>query len=146
MTTKTSKKTAPAPVIGIASITITRREGLISQCDKPRTFLTLASAEAVLKRGARTCPEGGAYDKHDFVIAFSDGEKYEGRIDLKRKHATTGYSITDHVVRFVEFHAGTSCPSHMTAKEYAKFLDAYVPTEQRLENAKWLKTYGPAFA
>ena len=60
----------------VASIEITRAEGPARLC-RIRTFKTWRNASAALAAAASTYPEGGAYDKHDFVVTFADGETYK---------------------------------------------------------------------
>lgn len=124
----------------ITSVFVERAEGPTELC-KSYTFSNVPSAEAYLRKGAYTAPATGGYDKHDFKITFSDGDTYEGRIDLERKHVA-GYSIRDHVIGYMKFLAGERKPAHMTEREYQSFLTR---TGSQDEAKAWLNTYSGAF-
>lgn len=61
---------------------------------------TVAAAEMTLARMAATAPEGGAYDKTEVTLLFTDGTFCQLRVDLNRKHMA-GYDLTAHHARFV---------------------------------------------
>jgi hypothetical protein len=73
------------------------------------------------------------YDKTGFRITFSDGETYEGRLDLTRNE----YSIREHVHSFLRFYAGIAYPTHLTKEQYDSFL-ARQTAEQKAECVAWL--------
>lgn len=104
----------------ITSVRINRAEGYAPDCG-PRTFTTITQAEGFLRVAARTAPATGGYDKCDFKITFSDGNTYEGRIDLQRVH-TAGYSIGQHVIGFLEFISGMRRPAHLSEDRYRAYL------------------------
>ncbi|TVR06645.1 MAG: hypothetical protein EA385_15110 [Salinarimonadaceae bacterium] len=65
------------------AIEITRREGPTYRIDKTHKAKRWAECWGILRMEAATAPEGGGYDKHDFVVTFADGFTYRGRYDLK---------------------------------------------------------------
>lgn len=44
---------------------------------------SMAAASALLRDWSTTAPKGGAYDKVDFWVTWTDGEVYRGRYDLQ---------------------------------------------------------------
>jgi len=125
--------------VKIQSIVIDRAEGPCDLCGE-RTFTNLADAEAYLKEVGETAPDTGGYDKCDFKITWEDGESYSGRADVQRIHATTGYSLKEHITDFVSFVGGWARPSHVTAPQYAKYLSRF-PANYGEECRKFLDTY-----
>jgi hypothetical protein len=97
-----------------------RSEGL------PASFPNFREADQLLKEMAKTAPEGGGYNKTGFEVIFEDGEKYEGRFDLKRKHESGGPLIEDHILGHLNFYAGRimadDLPSHLTPEKYREVL------------------------
>lgn len=87
----------------------------------------------------RTIPEEQrGYDKTGFVITWSDGETYEGRLDMKRDE----YSIREHARNFLTFYSGRARPYHITAEQYKEFLARQKPEEiadagDWLDNREW---------
>jgi hypothetical protein len=101
--------------VQVKTITITRAEGLASECDKPETATSWAHANAILFKWSRTAPRTGGYDKCDFKIVFDDGREYEGRYDLQ--HFSVEHpNLSRHVKSFVSFLAG-ELPSWVVTKE-----------------------------
>ena len=103
----------------VTSIEITRAEGPARLC-RIRTFKTWRNASAALAAAANTYPEGGAYDKHDLVVTFADGETYKGRLDCKRDGSDC--DVAAHVRETLEFYAGARRPAHMTPEQYSTYL------------------------
>jgi len=107
-------------------ITITRAEGPTALCGTPHTFEgpdCWTAARQHLFRQSTTFPAEGGYDKHDFVVTFTDGNTYEGRLDCK--HASCGdpdLNVANHVRGYQEFYAGTRCPAYMSQERYDEFL------------------------
>ena len=104
-----------------SKIEITRAEGRIDEC-YTITVRTFAEAAAILGVWSQTAPEGGAYDKCDFVVTWKDGETYKGRYDLKNEPGAT-HCIKEHISKHVRFYAGLWCPEHLTPERYRQFLD-----------------------
>lgn len=59
-----------------------------------------SKVESVMRAASLDAPDTGAYDKTKFVITWSNGNTYEGRIDLVRANAE-GTPLADHVLSFV---------------------------------------------
>lgn len=125
----------------LSKITINRTEGLALDIGK-RDFLSTAEAEAYLRQAATTAPFEGGCDACDFVLTFSDGNQYEGRIDLKAEHVN-GYSIARHVRQQCEFYAGVSKPEGLPQAQYEEFLSKAVRPEDKAQFADWLNVYVP---
>lgn len=70
----------------IKSAKITWSEGLIETSqdieENQPTFTTWADVNAKLRELALDAPKGGGYYKTGYRIEFTDGQTYEGRIDL----------------------------------------------------------------
>lgn len=125
----------------LTKIMVNRAEGKHWECIK-RDFTSLAEAEAFLRKAAETAPVHGGYDKCDFTLTFSDGQQYDGRIDLTNEH-TAGYSISKHVRDVCEFHAGVRCPSHIERSAYENYLQNMVKPEDKAQFINWLNIYVP---
>lgn len=65
------------------SIEITRLEGPASRVDRTHKATRWSECWGILRTEASTAPEGGGYDKHDFIVTFADGFSYRGRYDLR---------------------------------------------------------------
>jgi hypothetical protein len=76
-------------------------------------------ADAVLRSWSHTAPDGGGYDKCDFIVVFDDGENYRGRFDLVR---TDNLSLAEHVKQFLMFYAGLRKPDHITEDQYKRAM------------------------
>ena len=63
-------------------IKIQRAEGLNELCDRWHTFNSFREANLYLVQGSASAPKGGAYDKHDLIVMFSNGFEYKGRLDV----------------------------------------------------------------
>lgn len=87
--------------------------------DKMRPdFPNLEIADIALAGIAIRKQPNTGYDKTSFRITFSDGEKYEGRLDLTRNE----YSIREHARSFLRFYAGRANPTHLTREHTHHFL------------------------
>ena len=109
--------------IKVVSIVLIRAEGPIDECGKV-TVRTYAEADSCLRRWSRTAPEGGGYDKVDFVVTYADGDVYQGRYDLIRDDDRYGNLISGHMADLLAFYSGTRYPSHMTRERYQEFLSS----------------------
>ena len=111
--------------IGIKKVEVTRAEGPSHLCGT-KIVSTLAEANEILVRNAETAPKGGAYDKHDFLIEFEDGEVYQGRIDVHHPSYEKPEKIGEHVIHHLRFYGGLctpeELPSHFTPEKYRNFI------------------------
>lgn len=98
-------------------------------------FPNLDIADIALAGIAVRLQPNSGYDKTAFRITFSDGEKYEGRLDLTR----SDYSIRDHARSFLRFHSGLAKPSHLTDAQYKSYL-AMQSEEEKQGCIDWLNT------
>lgn len=123
-------------------ITIERYEGRSHECGKPQTFegeTCWKQANAMLGAWSRTAPKTGGYDKCGFTVEWEDGETYEGRYDLTGNEWP---SIERHMRQFLEFHAGTYCPAHLTEQRYRQYLATLTEHGSKPEDyAKFLAEY-----
>ncbi len=86
----------------VSTITITRAEGLVEECDKPETVHSWEAADRLLLDWSVTAPKNGGYDKCDFELVFADGETYSGRYDLMHHSKEV-----PHLAGHVRAHCGT---------------------------------------
>lgn len=97
-------------------ISLTRIEGPLDgvsvPVDKKITVKTYEEANQVIRRIARTAPEGGTYDKTDFSITFADGFVYEGRFDVVRGDVSRSGMLERHVREGLQFQTGEYRPAH----------------------------------
>lgn len=123
------------------SITVTRFEGPIGECDIEHVVegeRVWERATAILRRWGNSGPKDmlGAY-KCGFEIAFEDGEQYEGRFDAKPGCET----LTEHVITHCVFHSGRAEAPWMGEKRYRAFLADVVKPEAQAAYAKFLDGY-----
>lgn len=114
-----------------------------------RKHMSWADADAAIRRAARVAPENGCYDKTDFVITWSDGTEYKGRIDIARKHAEQDHPLSQHVWGHMVFHGGMCdpLPSHATPESYVEYLRV-VHRDSPSDYAQypgWLRTHDLPF-
>lgn len=117
-------------MISVREIEITRAEGPSELCGRPHVVRSFEQASALLAMWAVDAPEGGAYDKCDFVVRFDgiDGE-YTGRYDLQGLD-TGGYpDLRAQVARVIMFAAG-EVPSGVDP-DHARALSARMDPEHR---------------
>lgn len=128
--------------IRVASVWLSRAEGKTVECERNRSrfFSSFVAANRELASWARSAPEGGGYDKCDFVVTYEDGETYEGRFDLTRDHRY-GASLEKQMNDFLRFYAGRYCPPHMTHEKYATFLAQEGREERRAACEALLESY-----
>jgi hypothetical protein len=128
---------------GALQITLTRAEGLVSECGRPVTVASFAQAYELLRDWSETAPKTGGYDKCDFLITWPDGDTYAGRYDLQH-HTVDRPSLADHMIGLCDWYAGRAAPEHMTQDEYRARIAqdsheaaraAYADIEQRLRAA-----------
>jgi len=83
-------------------------------------FDDLRDGEKWLRNHAwQMSPDDIGYNKHDFIVTFSDGETYEGRIDIKPRQFI---NIGKHMKDTVEFQAGLAKPIHLSDEQYQNYL------------------------
>ncbi|PLR99611.1 LPD25 domain-containing protein [Bacillus sp. T33-2] len=87
------------------------------------TVSTFAEAEQMIKRAASKDPDNGCYDKTKFLITWSDGQTYEGRIDIVRSDMFKANPLKQHITEHCMFYSGQYCPSYMTEAEYKAHID-----------------------
>lgn len=109
--------------IGVRSITITRAEGPISECGKPRRVTSWSQANSLLHKWSTSAPKNGGYDKCDFEVIFEDGETYNGRYDLVHWEKESP-SLQGHVSSFVSYLAGRP-PVWMKTERNKEILARY---------------------
>lgn len=119
-------------MITATTITIHRAEGPHALCVtttiKGRNVW--ADAAAWLAAMAHTFPERG-YDKHDFVVTWSDGDTYEGRLDCSRfRDLDVAAHVREHLAWL------TAEPRHqLVTAEQAADAAAYLATHEIPEAA-----------
>jgi hypothetical protein len=104
-------------LVPVRHIWIERAEGLIELCTE-HAFKSWHDASWYLMQGAKTAPEGGAYDKHDFEVTFADGFHYSGRFDLQREMIWP--KLEDHIHEFLTFVADNPRGSSLYGEEDRK--------------------------
>lgn len=87
------------------------------------TVATFAEADKVIRDAAACVP--GHCCKVGFTITYSDGEEYEGRIDVTREHADQLAPLTQHMRDFVEFSANIRKPANRTDEEWAQWMNGW---------------------
>jgi hypothetical protein len=81
------------------------------------------AANLELIRLSSQAPKMGGYTKTDFIVYFADGEKYEGRLDIKHFSCQDNDTdLAEHILQHNRFYAGQYKPDHMTADEYTRFV------------------------
>ena len=114
-------------MIQVKSITITRAEGLIEECDKPVTVSSFQEAQAVLTKWGHTAPKNGGYDKVDFSVVWQDGEHYNGRYDMVYGgRESDEATLASHIHDYLTFLSGTRKPDHMTEQDYQNCIARHV--------------------
>lgn len=107
------------------------------------TVSTFTEVNEIIRKAAVNAPDDGCYDKTKFLITFTDGYEYVGRMDIV-KNDMHGNGITDHVTSHCEYYAGIKHPSHMTKEQwdnhvadskqdYTDFLDKYALTDMQTD-------------
>jgi len=122
----------------IMNVVIERLEGLHEECITVKVK-SLKAANKVLKNMAKTAPEGGGYDKTNFVITFRDGDTYSGRIDLVHISQEKP-DLVAHIKNHLLVHAGLKKPEHLTSKDYEGYLDMF-GKELRDECKEFMASY-----
>jgi hypothetical protein len=121
----------------IKAIHIERAEGTDEDCRAGQgVHADWASAEAHIKRMARTAPEGGGYDKTDIRVEWADGESYAWRFDMTREHATDPAPLASELRSISSCWAGRRCPDHLDAAEYLKLRERFAKYTETTREAR----------
>ena len=123
--------TAYRILVPVRKIWLARAEGPSELC-RDWTFTRWHDASWQLMGNARTAPEGGAYDKHDFTATFADGFTWRGRFDLRREMSWP--RLEDHIRDHLTFLA-----DNRAAQALCDSQGAY--DEMRAEARRVLATY-----
>jgi hypothetical protein len=113
--------------IKLKSVTFVWSES--SVIEDGHTVYSFAEADQVIKQIAAKAPNNGAYHKTSFRIEWEDGQTYEGRIDVQRKHIF-GYSLSQHVKDYAKYRAGMKKPSNYSQEEYESLLQTFGGIEE----------------
>lgn len=87
-----------------------------------REFTSWDKTNSHLTRMCLHAPNNGTYDKTGFTIHWSDGDTYEGRIDLQRHMTATPRLLQSHIAEHLGFYAGTKRPAHLSPTQYEQYL------------------------
>lgn len=101
---------------------------------------TFAEAQKIISKWAYTASKTGGYDKVDFKVTFADGEKYDGRLDIKHPDVADDNDLARHIHEHLMIYSGQLQPPHMSDERYARFL-ANLDPKDREECATFLKTH-----
>jgi hypothetical protein len=102
------------------------------QHQQPREFVgptCFADAQAYLTRLAIWTPRDLlGYFKTDFEIEWADGEKYDGRLDIKAINSDgADHRLGHHIRQFVTFYGGLltpeTLPKHITPEQYDVIIE-----------------------
>lgn len=85
-------------------------------------FETFSKANATIHSATGSAPGGGAYDKTDFTIHYTDGNTYHGRIDITQSMRSDLAPLTSHIRNFQRAMTGDHCPPHMDQKRYGQMI------------------------
>jgi hypothetical protein len=125
--------------VKVASITITRAEGLSKLCGKPQVYLSWEDARIGMLRMNSTYPKAGqGYDKHDLRVVFENGETYSGRMDVKQIDVENNdQDPLIHVREMIQFYTGKHRPYWMKPEQYEQALIGV----NRQEYVEYLEMY-----
>jgi len=105
-------------MIPVSEITLVRREGPTTLCDRPYTARSFDEATAWLVAQHQTFPSSG-YDKVDILVVWVDGQLYAGRMDC-RLHGPL--NVYHHIRDEAMFRSGYRRPPYMSQEEYETYL------------------------
>lgn len=120
----------------ITKIDLNRAEGPHYDTGR-KSAATFDAAQHIIDTWARTAPESGGYDKVDFKLFFSDGENYDGRLDIKHLRVADDNDLAKHVKNHLEIYSGQWQPPYMDDERYARFM-ANLDPKDRAECARFL--------
>lgn len=101
--------------IKMQKIVILWSEGLV---DEDVEFTSWKEFNTLLREIAQEHDKDGytgAYAKTKFHLTWTDGEVYEGRLDVNTKEDT---NVGQHILDHLRFYAGQWKPAHLTEKAY----------------------------
>jgi Large polyvalent protein associated domain 25 len=124
---QTEQKPSQNEKIKLKSITFLWSESPV--IEDGHTVKTFAEADQVIKQIAAKAPNDGTYDKTSFRIEWEDGQTYEGRVDVQRKHIFD-YSLSQHVKDYALYRAGMKKPSNYSQEEYESLLQTFGGIEE----------------
>ena len=71
---------------------------------------SIAAANKILTKWARTAPDNGGYDKVDFIVICKGGRygydrtvEYTGRFDMKRDHSVEGADLLKQMGEYIDY-------------------------------------------
>lgn len=109
--------------ISVSKVTILYSEGIPEFVEHfLGEYPSLEVANKALALMAHKAPDDGCYNKTKFRVEWTDGETYEGRIDLKRHDTQHTDIIGYHMRQIVDFEAGRWQPAHMSKEDYARIM------------------------
>lgn len=104
------------------------------------TVSTFAEAEQLIRQAAKDV--NGGYDKTKFIITWTDGDTYEGRIDIEKDYEEMKTPIKDHITDWLLFLTGDKKPAHMTDKAYSDTLTMYnISDKEKQEYYDFMERY-----
>jgi len=130
--------------VNVKEIWLSRAEGPTNDLGE-HLVASFETADAILRKWARTAPKWEGYNKVDFRVIWEDGEIYEGRYDLVHQD-TTRADLAGHMKDFCSFHGGLWCPPHMKKKVYEEFMERQEQdpdAPKRMEFVRFLEKYVP---
>jgi hypothetical protein len=130
----------PSDRFTVTSVSVTRGEGFTSETG---TFQagSLAEADEIIRRMARTAPDDGTCHKGNFSVAYSNGETYEGRLELTRDMAYEDEILASQMRQRLAMVTGNWKPGHMDDERYAQYLREFVRPETRRAAEDFLARY-----
>lgn len=95
---------------------------------------TFTEAESIIRNAAKHAPDNGAYDKTKFNIVWSDGQNYEGRLDIVRSDMFKATPLKSHIESFVTdvIEDDGSWYSDERKEDYKHFINTY-PLEDSIK-------------
>jgi hypothetical protein len=93
-----------------------------------QTVSTFEEAEKLIKKAALNSPYDQGYDKTKFIIKWSDGQTYEGRIDIMKKDSFKITPLKEHVLSFINYVVSDKETGWYTEEEkeaYKHLLETY---------------------
>jgi hypothetical protein len=108
---------------------------------------TFKEAEQLIKNAAFKAPDDGCYDKTKFLITWTDGNTYEGRIDIVKADSFKSAPLKDHILSFINYVTSDNESGWYAEEEkeaYKELLNKYTledekhHTEQNKQSGKVL--------
>ena len=73
-----------------------------------------------------SAPDGGGYDKCDFLVMWESGESYAGRFDMQKGGKENGLNFWASLKSRLEFYALVRRPSHFKDDQWASFSKSQI--------------------